>query len=241
MVHPSFLFKIISWLILCILTSSNAWAQVIGREGLTYPIIEEDMRELIQKRAEKFDFDTWMFAQQARLSDSFHKFRPADAISGLPAARQHNAYRVDMSYTLPYDISDIQGNVIYPAGYTFSPLSQLVQHGGGFNKVIVVLNGDNQNEVEWFKSKFKNEPLQETIILLSDGYAIEMSNILKQPVYYLTTLLQERLRVKETPSIILQTANSELLTVKSYAIDSNGKEIRDTKGGKRKSSRGRKK
>lgn len=208
---------------------SPARAMVIGREGNTYTIAETDMRVLIQAKAKSFDFEAWKYKELTRISDNISKFRPADAVSGLPASVTGEAYRVDLAYTLSYDIKDVNGNVIYPAGFTFNPLEQLAKSGGGLSKIVVVLNGNNQNELTWFKNKFENYQASDIILLLTDGYAMEISNTLHRPVMYLSELLRQRFNIRETPSVVLQTQRSKYLTVKPYALDQTGKEKRAAK------------
>lgn len=220
---------VVLWIALAalqLILASRAGAVIVGREGLTYAIAEMDMRELIQEKASNFDFESWRLKEQQRISDTFATFRPADAVTGLPPSSRGQAYRVDPSYSLPYDIHDMNGNVLYPKGFTFNPLEQMAKKGLGLNKIIVVLNGNRENEITWFKGKFEDFRSAEIMLLLTDGYAIELGNTLKRPVMYLPESLRNRLNIRETPSVVVQTARSHYLTVKPYVLDPQGKEIK---------------
>ena len=203
-----------------------AAAKVVGKEGTTYPIRERSFQEVINERVEQFNFDAWKHDQQLRVSDNANKFRQADAVSNLPAARTGQAYRVDLTYKLPYDIKDIQGNVIYPSGFTYNPLELMAKKGMGLSTVVVVLNGENENELKWFQNKFSDLEPGDITLLITDGYAIELAGKLNRRVQYLPKLLKERFVIKETPSVVVQRPREKFLTVKTYAIDRTGKEIR---------------
>lgn len=208
------------------LLPSSAIAVVVGKEGTTYPIKERSFQDVINERVEKFDFESWKLDQQLRISDTAHKFRPADAVADLPVATSSKTYRVDLTYTLPYDIKDIQGNVIYPAGFTFNPLAQMAQKGLGLSRVIAVINGENENELAWFQNKFSELAPEDVVLLVTNGHAIEIAGKLRRQVQYLPQILKDRFVVKETPSVIVQRPREKFLMVKTYVLDRTGKELR---------------
>lgn len=201
-------------------------ARVVVTEGSVYEIAETDMRELIQQRIQNFDVGTWRYKEQRRLAEKAQQFRPADAVLGLPASANGEPYNVDLTYILPYDIPDLNGNILYPKGFTYNPLELMAKKGLFFNKIIVVLNGQRASELAWFKTKFSDPRAAHLMVLLSDGYAFEVASQLNRPVQYLTEALKERFLIRETPSIIVQTPGSIYLTVKPYALDQNGKELK---------------
>lgn len=208
------------------LLPSPAGAIVVGKEGTTYPIKERSFQDVINERVEKFDFEAWKLDQQLRVSDTANKFRPADAVADLPVATSSSAYRVDLTYTLPYDIKDIQGNVIYPAGFTFNPLEQMAKQGLGLSRVIVVLNGENENELAWFQNKFSDLAPEEVVLLVTNGHAIEIAGKLRRQVQYLPQILKERFVIKATPSVVVQRPREKYLMVRTYVLDRTGKEMR---------------
>ena len=215
----------ISALALFCLFCHPASALVIGTYGQLYEIREKDMRTLIEEKAQAFDFEKWKYEQSTRLSNSFSKFRPADAVSGLPNSRTGEAYKVDLTYTLPYDIYDVSGNIVYPKGFTYNPLELMQRQGLALTQIIVVLNGTRENELLWFKKKFADPRAGHIMLLLTDGYALELAEELERPVMYLSELLRAKLQIKETPSVVIQNNRELFLTVKPYALDANGKEL----------------
>lgn len=219
------IFSTILLTIISLASVNSAYPKVLGSQGDVFEIHEQDMRQLIGKKAASFDFLKWKYEQLERMYATIEKFRPADAVSGLPPSQTGEGYFVDLSYTLPYDIRDLHGNIVYPAGFTYNPLALMRNQGKGLDKIIVVINGTRENEITWFKNKFHNYKAKHLMVLITDGYAIELAKSLGRPVLYLPEVLKERFRIKETPSIVMQTPKSVNLSVKPYIVDHRGKEL----------------
>jgi conjugal transfer pilus assembly protein TraW len=80
---------------------------------------------------------------------------------------------------------------------------------------LVVIDGSDPQQVEWFKGSpyFQN---QRAILLLSGGYAAEVKQELKHPAYYLTHDIAARLRLKAVPSVVIEQASK--LTVREVRL-----------------------
>lgn len=227
-----FVLRVTFLVLLLLLSSPPAYAKVVGTYGQLYEIAEQDMLKLIEAKAAGFDFDQWKYDEMLRISNSFSKFRPTNAVSGLPPSTKGVAYRVDLTYSIPYDVYDINGNVLYPRGFTFNPLELMRKKGMSFTPIIVVLNGLRKNEIEWFNRKFADPRAEHILLLLTDGYALELAEELERPVYYLSELLRAKFQIRETPSVVIQNSRELFLTVKPYVLDRNGKEMASAKGGR---------
>ena len=77
------------------LAASPAHALVVGRDGVTYPIKERDMLELLQERAAAMDTEEFREKLQADLKEQIETFRPHNAAAGLPIALSPSLHRVD--------------------------------------------------------------------------------------------------------------------------------------------------
>jgi conjugal transfer pilus assembly protein TraW len=199
-------------LILC----SQANALVVGREGVTYAIKEKDLLEVIQHRLSEVDLLKLQENIQAALREEVKTFRLKDAVSGLPPATKGRQYRVDLTYTVPQDIKDLHGNVIYPKGHKLNPLKVLSDQGISYPLMLLVINGEREAELEWFtQSRFDNERVK---LLITDGYPYQLGERLKRPVYHLTAAIRERLRIMETPSLVYWPLKSEYLAVRTIPV-----------------------
>jgi conjugal transfer pilus assembly protein TraW len=103
-----------------------------------------------------------------------------------------------MDYTVTQDIVDNEGNILYPRGFTFNPLDYLSFPGG-----LVVIDGTAPLHIKWFQHTPYADNHQARL-LLSDGYAYELTRHLKRSVFYLTADIAERLQLAAIPSVIVQ-------------------------------------
>lgn len=184
--------------LLCLLVASPAAARDLGTFGAVYDVVEKDALKELEEKAKSVDFSKAVDrnAVLRRASD----FAPEDVkqTRTIGPARKDRAFLVDVTYVLERDIKDEKGNIVYPAGYAFNPLSYVA-----YPRTLVVLNGNRPEQVRWFK----NSPYAKdarTTLLLTDGSYGELSRALKRPVFYASTRLIEAFRIQAVPSVVRQ-------------------------------------
>lgn len=203
-------------LLMVFIFSAQAHALVVGREGVTYPIREKDMLDVIQHRLSEVDLQKLQEDLQAALREEVKTYRLRDSVSGLPAATKGRQYRVDLTYTVPQDIQDLHGNIIYPKGHKLNPLKVLADQGITYPLMLLVINGEREAELEWFaQSQFDNERVK---VLITNGYPYQLAERLKRPVYHLTYTIKDRFRIEETPSLVYWPLKSEFLAVRTIPV-----------------------
>ncbi|QQG64664.1 hypothetical protein [Desulfobulbus oligotrophicus] len=190
----------ILWIITCgpQVLAAHTQLETVGK---TYPIVERDIREEFKQMATGIDLDA--------LFNTHNRYQPAN-LHPLPRAAGDRVFTVDLTHTLDRDIKDSQGNLLYPQGFTFNPLQYAGLSGG-----LVVIDGSDPGQVEWFRGSpyFQNH---RAILLLSGGYANEVKQELKRPVYYLTHDIAARLQLKAAPSVVVEQDNK--LTVREVRL-----------------------
>ena len=188
------------WIITC---ATQVWAAHTRLEpvGRTYPIGEQDIREEFKQKATQIDLDA--------LFNTHNRYQPAN-LHPLPRAANDRVFAVDLTHTLDHDIKDSHGNLLYPQGFSFDPLQYVGLSGG-----LVVIDGSDPEQVEWFKGSpyFQNH---RAILLLSGGYAAELKQELKRPVYYLTHDIAARLQLTAAPSVAVEQGNK--LTIREVRL-----------------------
>jgi conjugal transfer pilus assembly protein TraW len=188
------------WIITC---ATQVWAAHTRLEpvGKTYPIVEQDIREEFKQKVTGIDIEA--------LLNTHNRYQPAN-LHTLPRAASDRVFTVDLTHTLEHDIKDSQGNLLYPQGFSFNPLKYAGLSGG-----MVVIDGSDPKQVEWFQGSpyFQNH---RAILLLSGGYAAEVKQELKRPVYYLTHDIAARLQLKAAPSVVVEQDNK--LTVREVRL-----------------------
>jgi len=168
----------------------------LGTVGRVYPVEEPDALAEIQEAATRVDWNKAMGL--GKITEEIKRFRP-NGLHSLPAAREDKAFQVDMTYTLGMDIPDGNGGVMYPKGYSFNPLDYL-----NMSSVLVVIDGEDQRQVAWFKSSAYMDDYH-TKLLLSGGGYYDLSEELKRPVFYLQDNVASRLHLSAVPSVVRQS------------------------------------
>lgn len=198
---------LISILVLSLLPMSQGWAKDLGTFGAVYPIAEPDSLSELKEKAAKVDWKRHL--DREKLTRKVRSFMPKD-LKRLPAARRDRAFLSDLSYSLDVDIPDGKGGILYPKGYTFNPLDYI-----RFQRTIVVINGKDRRQVEWFRNSpwFKDV---NAMLLLTDGSYFPLGDRLRRPVFYANSLIVGRLGLKAVPSVAQQ--KGRYLEVREYAV-----------------------
>ncbi|WP_306549139.1 hypothetical protein [Desulfobulbus sp.] len=190
----------ILWIITCAtqVLATHTRLEPVGR---TYAIVEQDITKELQQKATAIDLDA--------LFNTHNRYQPTN-LHTLPRSSNDRVFTVDLTHTLDHDIKDSQDNLLYPQGFSFNPLQYAGLSGG-----LVAIDGSDPEQIEWFKGSpyFQN---QRAILLLSGGYAAEVKQELKRPVYYLTHDIATRLQLKAVPSVVIEQDNK--LTVREVHL-----------------------
>ncbi len=181
----------------------------LGVSGRVYPLAENDALEEIEKRAATVDWGK--YADGIKWQERLKRYTPSNAVK-LPPAAKDRVFLVDMTYSLPFDIPDGKGGILYPRGFTFNPLEYTLALPG-----IVVINGASKNEVQWLVSTgYLNKA--NIMLLISGGSWYDLSAKLKRNVFYLTAPVAERFRLEHTPSVVTKK-NNKHMEVREFHVE----------------------
>ena len=167
----------------------------VGTFGKVYKIVEPDFIDEMEQRAANLDASA--FPTTKEMEDKVKNYQP-DNLVKLPRAKKDSAFLVDPTYTLEFDIPDGKGGVIYPKGFTFNPLDYETM-----TVMIVVIDGSDPEQVQWFLNSPYSESLQ-VRLLLSGGNHWEVSKKLRRQVFYYMRWVEDRLHLRNVPSIVSQ-------------------------------------
>jgi conjugal transfer pilus assembly protein TraW len=185
--------------------ASPVYSKVIGTVGKTYPIAEPDALAEIEASAGKINMAEMV--KQAR--DKAGNFKPDNPVS-LVQAGKNSTFKVQMSYTLEFDIPDGKGGVLYPKGYSFNPLDYVTYPG-----ILVVIDGTVKEQVEWFKqSAYVNDIRAK--LLITNGQYYDLAMELKRPVYFLTPEIAKAFNLQAVPCVVMQ--NGKFMEVREFYV-----------------------
>ena len=160
--------------------------------GPTSAVIETDLAEALRQRAVSVDVE--------RLRSAQARYQPAN-LQALPQATKDATTMVDLTHTLEQDVQDANGQVLYPAGFTFNPLRYVSLSGA-----LVVIDGSDPEQVAWFKGSPYGAN-RRALLLLSGGLAATLRDELGRPVAYLTEDIAQRLQLQAVPSVVVEQDN----------------------------------
>ena len=164
--------------------------------GPTSAVIETDLAEALRQRAISVDVE--------RLRSAQARYQPAN-LQALPQATKDATTMVDLTHTLEQDVQDANGQVLYPAGFTFNPLRYVSLTG-----VLVVIDGSDPEQVAWFKGSPYGSN-RRALLLLSGGVAAALRDELRRPVAYLTEDIARPLQLRAVPSIVVERDNQLMI------------------------------
>ncbi len=176
----------------------------LGVVGETYQIVEPDVVVKLRQQAA-----TRNRSNNDEFLERIKTYQPADIIY-LPRATVDKTFLVDMTYTLERDLMDGNGKVIYPKGFTFNPLNYVSFPGG-----VLIINGDDPSQLNWFNETPYAENHQ-VRLLLSGGFAHELTEQIKRSVFYLTDIIAKRLQLAAVPSLVIQKGDK--LEVREFLV-----------------------
>ncbi len=193
--------KIFFCLLFLVFSPVPSFSRVIGTFGKVYPIVEKSALKEIEERVREIDIADIIRPEEIR--ERLKNYRPPN-VSRLGHATKDRTFLVDMTYTLPFDIPDGRGGILYPKGFTFNPLEYVP-----FSRTLVVIDGTEEREVEWFLSS-EYSKRRDVMLLITDGSWYNLSQKLGVPVYYLTEPIRARLGLEKTPSMVYKKDSRHL-------------------------------
>lgn len=203
--------KVIALVAMIFLQVGNVHAVNLGKVGATYPIIERDMLQVIKETLN--EIDTKKFTEEVREKGKKYimNYRPPGLVS-LPTTERDDSFSVDMTWTLPFDIPDGKGGIIYPKGFTFNPLEYTY-----LPSTLVFIDVSDQRQVNWFMQSPYVKKIDAKILLTGGDYYHFMRKI-KRPVFYADDRIIKRLQIRSVPSVAVQ--QGKLMAIYEFAPES---------------------
>lgn len=178
--------------------------------GPTYAVVEPDILDEIQSRAEAYDWEGALEGAKERLAS----YRPGH---DLPAAEKDQVYYVDPTITLNQDIYSPQGDLlIAPAGTKINPLDTIT-----LERAYIVFDPEVRAQKDIVRVWLAERPGSMLIATRYPPVAPGKPGIgdeMKADVFTLNEQLVERFALKATPALVEQEGNLLRITVKRGSL-----------------------
>ena len=207
-----------SFIIFMLLISSlvNAKMYDLGVVGQTYDIAEPDMLESLHTKLREAEANGEMAEVEQLMKERFvaHANRPKGV--SLPRAQEHKVRYYDPTVVLSQDITDHEGNLLWPAGTTVNPLDYT-----NMSQQWLFFNADDPVQAAWAQAYLKHYPNQVRPILIQ-GAVLELTEAWDIRLYFdQYGKYAEKFGIQTVPSLISQEGK-KLRIDEIVAGDENG-------------------
>lgn len=172
--------------------------------GPTFPIAEPDLLQEIKQRAATMDWNALVHRKDPASYTAFQTV-------SLPHAAVDASYLFDPTYTLPQDVKDQNGVVLYPAGTTINVYARRQFPG----RTIVI--AAEPAHWRWLDEVARPAPTDK--VLISGTNMIEAKALAgARPIHALDARIVERFGLRAVPSIVQQEGTQ--LRVREFRLTS---------------------
>ncbi|MCG8030581.1 MAG: TrbC family F-type conjugative pilus assembly protein [Candidatus Thiodiazotropha endolucinida] len=184
-----------------------------GKRGPTYPILEEDLIELMKRRLLKIDFTQ-------KKQKALKRFWQTRKYYDIPRAIKPRKRNIDPSIKVIDHIMDANNQIIVPKNKILNPL-----HQKSFHQAILIFNPLLSEELQFVKKEITRLSVEHSQITLiatqldsPKGWAgyNDLTQQLDAHVYLLNKEIKDRFQIEYTPTLV--TANNDNFIVQEFKI-----------------------
>ncbi|KTD47446.1 putative conjugative transfer protein TraW [Legionella quinlivanii] len=172
-------------------------AQNLGNYGEVFPIIEEDIREVIMNKLHRMERSGELKEHQEQLISRVeaHVRRPNPL--HLSTTKSPRVYEIDPSINVNQTLYTPDGVLIAKAGTRLNPFERT-----SFSKTLLFFNADDPKQMAWVHTHYKQYDFVKFI--LTGGDVRETSNLLGSIYFDLEGRLSSYFHLQHVPSIVRQ-------------------------------------
>lgn len=190
--------------VFCLLMAFGGWlrAEDLGVIGPTYEITERDLIEAIQgklqRMAETGELDRIQEDYKRRVVAAIERPRPVPGIRATETAR---TFYIDPTWTLPRDVVDEEGNILYRAGVKINPFDY-----DRMTTALLFFDARDERQVAFAKRFMAEYPMPVKPILIG-GEPLKLMREWRREVFYdQGGALTRRLSIDQSPAVVTQEA-----------------------------------
>lgn len=198
--------------IILTISLNQSQAKNLGVVGDVWVIQEQNLLSLIEERlSEKFDGKSEDEIRKEIEKRITKNILQPPAIE-LPRAKENSERIFDPSFTLEKDIADHKGKVFAKKGQIINPFDATP-----FNRTLIFINGDDEEQIKWFKSFKPETEIVKTILI--KGNLKEVTEKLDIDLYFdQNQALIKRFSIKSVPTVIDEKKGKKLLRIREFAV-----------------------
>ncbi|WP_075261541.1 type-F conjugative transfer system protein TraW [Candidatus Odyssella acanthamoebae] len=191
---------------------SGLYAKDLGSFGTTFPIAEESLLEVIEKKLGHLSELGQLESHQQIVQDQMkHKALNPVAVKGISRATTSTTRFYDPSIKVPYDLKDHEGRIFQQAGTVINPLKT-----HALTKPLLFINGEDPEQVAWALSQHTRNPRAKLILVQGSPFKLAQENDFA--VFFdQGGKLVKKLGITEVPTLVTQ--NDDKLQIDTLALE----------------------
>lgn len=180
-----------------ILILNTAFAKNVGQYGQVFPVIEEDIRQLIMRRLNLMQENGSLEQVQRDLEQkaAHRAMRPKPLT--LSTTNTPKTFRVDPTVTVSHDLWLPNGLLIAKAGMRINPFEQV-----HFSKTLFFFNADDKRQVVWVKQHYAD--FNHVKFILTGGDIRDGAKLFGKIYFDVDGLISTKLHIQHVPSVVKQ-------------------------------------
>lgn len=141
--------RIVAVIAILVFITEVVYAKDLGKVGTTFEIEEEGFTEMMMRKLGEVDMEKEKKKMEKIARERIENPKP---VEGIKPATKNRSFYFDPSYVVKEDIVLPNGKVIHKAGTKVNPLDTMK-----FNRRLLFIDGNNEKQLDWLKSKLKSE------------------------------------------------------------------------------------
>jgi len=172
--------------------------------GPLHDIAEPDILEVMEERAEKYNWQASIDQVTERLSETDNGLLPA---LDIPAARHNREYSIDPSVVVSRDITLPDGRIVAKKGTIANPLDYVP-----FPNFYAIYDPSDKRQYKIIRRWLSLHP---NMTVMATNNNREATEKLGHPVFPLSEMVKNRFQIDEVPAIISRDGNKIKIQVVS--------------------------
>ncbi|AIL66154.1 conjugal transfer pilus assembly protein TraW (plasmid) [Rickettsiales bacterium Ac37b] len=173
-----------------------SYAKDFGVQGHIFPIIEEDILKLIEKRLSELDMEKINHDMQEKTKDYIENPK---SVAGIKTAKESKIFYFDPTYVLKENIYDHENNLLHSEGTKVNPLEQV-----SLEESLLFIDGLDERQVN-LALKLAKEKDNKVKIILTSGSPLKLQREHKKWIYFdQGGIITSKLSIIEVPALVEQ-------------------------------------
>lgn len=172
-------------------------AKNLGQYGQVFPVIEEDLRQVILKRLKAMEESGALLKHEALISKQVAESILRPNPLSLTSTKAPKTFLIDPTVWVSKDIFTPDGTLLAKKGLAINPFKHIQ-----FSKTLFFFNADDGKQLSWVKNHYKD--YDQVKFILTGGDIRKTSELLGRIYFDLNGVISTQLQIKHVPSVVYQ-------------------------------------